>query len=103
MGGVPREKIYSEFWSNREYIYVTKGEKLNHSVPSVVRKKLSKVADGLKEVQFADAIDDTVLAELISGVAHILEIKKYDEYANALKTIADAIKREVLENMIKKE
>jgi len=103
MGGVPKEKIYSEFWSNREYIFVTRGEKLNNSVPSVVRKKLSKVAKGFREVTYPESIDDTVLADLIDGLAHVLSVKGYDEYSNALYTIAKAIKEQAIEGIIKKE
>jgi hypothetical protein len=56
---------------------------------------------GLKEVQYADAIENNSLAELIDGVAHVLELKNYNEYADALKTIAKSIREQVIESMIK--
>ena len=91
MAGIEKERKYSEFWSNREYIYVVSGKKVNHSVPSVVRRKLLRVANGLKEVK-QGVIDDPVLAELLFGIANAMRVKGYEEYADAIETIATHLK-----------
>ena len=100
-GGVPKQRMYSEFWSNREYVYVTKGEKLNDSVPSTIRKKITKVASGLREVEFAPAIDDSVIAELLDSIAHVLRIKGYDELATHTENVATVLKEKALSGLIK--
>ena len=92
MSGIEKERKYSEFWSNREYIYVVSGKKVNNSVPSVVRRKLLRVANGLKEVK-QGVIDDPVIAELLFGISNVLRLKGYEEYADAIDTIASSLKQ----------
>ena len=92
MSGIEKERKYSEFWSNREYIYVVSGKKVNNSVPSVVRRKLLRVANGLKEVK-QGVIDDPVIAELLYGISNVLRLKGYEEYADAIDTIASSLKQ----------
>jgi len=82
---VPRERVYSEYWSNREYLYVHDGNLVNKSVPSVVRRKLRRIVKALREIQNPASIDTVTLKDLTDALAHLFDIMNYDEQAEVLR------------------
>ena len=89
---VVKERLYSEFWSNREYKFVTEGEVVNTSVPSMVRRKIMKVAKALKEGKHENAINNVAIAELIDGIANVLKVNGETKKATVLEKIADELR-----------